>query len=1241
MASPSYLLDQRNSSRLSNDWASYVHLHSQLEESEPDPSIIVVKKPSVTVSASASALAPPAPASRGAESTSVEYESVDSAYSTYSSHSTVDASMPVPAAVARQPASALDARLARDPDAGDRRSAVTTHSALTDDMSEYGEDDVVLYNATRVGLHRSPSSGAAVVFNRSTQSSEGRDREVAVKRSSSHRSNQDHSVDAPTHPNAGTADGPASTRTSIGEDRNRNSIPSRVSIGTSGWQTPSESQSQHSPRSSRSVRPLTLPPAEPLPPLPSPNSNTPQLPFEGGGAMSSPEHPTHVLHHSSSVGRLRQGTNSGGHLPSSTSTPAIAPRTTSRDLGFETRSPPQTGAAISPANRDRPGTGTSSGSYINAEISSTEQRFMDRIDRPAQSVTSSSSISSAATPAHLRPGSNAAKRRMNGDSSSTVTSPVTPTAATMAPMSPSTSAALPTTNKPTDRAPPSAAGKAAVVKAKKSGPVTASPATLRANPLAGARAAASEQLHENRAPLIIGPGGRTMTRRASEINIQSRRTEMEEDKSIVKVAPQERSVILKKAETRFAGAFTEVAQAFKQLQSEKRTLENIIRATTPLDGLGDQGQLAEYLKSMTAKIASSEEEIRKLLELLDQQRAVMDYMLETHERESDAHFDQIDELHAQLDSLAEESEVHRANCVHLTAELDRAHNEAVAARSDVLKLRAAVQQESSKCEQAMTLLRAVQHQMKDRDQMSKALRTEVDTLRAREADQKHARGADEDMQANLSGHNAKELSSMSDELRRTLSSQHEADLLSRSEQIRSELATKHAREFADYKRQLRTELATQHKSEIKALKQKLESSLILSEAEAEQRLSSTNITHDTEVKMLQARLAKLEREGDSKATLEAELRERKTQHVTLVGQLAERTNAMNEMEQKSRALEKEVDTLRTAPAPAPPPLSEKDMGLSGSALQARLQAAEARANAAERAKEQLNSKLTALEEGGSKSELASLRAQLVDQRSREVQIRNAYKNLQYELRKAQQTTKADERRRTFLTGNVGGGSTSASVSGHGGSGGPASPTDGVPGLHRSNSNSSQTSRQLKRLSLPIVSKGDRILSANWMDTYQRENGNGGGGSGSGTASRPTSSPSFPPSSFRQPLSASANRTSFSTSPSPSDRRQSQMTDGGAGDEDGRNSATGTASLAGHGSSTGGVLGYGSSAISNVMGMSGMNTSTGSSMGGNYSIMANQHGGRPLSEASAYSIEEGEEEDDPLELVTSDSNYSQM
>ncbi|KAL9932910.1 hypothetical protein V8E36_008165 [Tilletia maclaganii] len=1285
------MADRNSASRLSSDWASYMHLQTQLESVEPDPSVIVVKKSPVpskrndSASSSSTAPIPNSGASAG------HHISSGTSYSEFLA----------------SPLAAVDPNF-RNASIGDRRSAATAVSGITDDMSEYAEEEVILTTAARVGLKRSPSGSAALVFNRSGESART-EREIgaAASRPRSNRSNSNSgsisgpSIDPTTLANAGVIDSGAPSRTSIGEDsasRHRNSTSNRYSNGTSGWQTPSDAaHSQQSPRSSRSARPLTLPPTEPLPPLPSPNSQTPVLSPDSLAQLSPDVSSNKGLSTSASSSKLaQQASGSAAAAPSTTATSAAAAAGSrmTRALGIEIRPQQSSGnvsriranleaSAKSPSDSVPPRSPKASTSSKGAgKTFAQEREFMDRIDQG--SAASSASISSAATPAHVQLTANSANSTV--DYRTAASSPVTPTAATIpsaAPASgakasgPSTTsipasglaaaaAATPSpASKPQERAQPSAK---VLAKTANGTTITSNPPpSFRANPLAGARVAASEQVHGNRSPSTLAagaeagaPGGpKRLVRRASEVNLQSRRLEMEEDKSNVKAAPQQRAVILKKAETRFAGAFTEVAQAFKLLQAEKAMLENIIKATTPLDGLSDQGQLSEYLKSMTAKVASNEEEIRKLLELLDQQRAVMDYMLETHERESDAHFDQIDELQVQLDIVSEEAETHRSNCVQLTADLDRAHNDAVAARADVLKLRAALQQETSKCEQAMTLLRAVQHQMKDREQTTKALREEVEKLRARQDDQHHARGRDEDTTDKLSAQHAHELASLSAELRRDLSSKHEADLLSRAEQIRSELGSKHTRDLEDATKRLRTELQTQHKSDIKVLQTKMDSSLKLTKAEGEQRLLSAATAHETELKLLHARLTKLSREGDDKAALDAELRDLRAQQSTMINQLAERTNLMNEMEEKSRALEREVESLREAADAVPPPVPGKDADSLPASVHAQLQAAEARAIAAEKARAELQAKVASLEAGGSQSELATLRAQLVDQRAREASIRNAYKNVQYELRKAQQSSRADDRKRGFLTGVAGGNGSSGSVSGHGGP--PMSPIDGAPsGLHRSPSNSSQTApRQLKRLSLPLVSKGGSTLPHNWMEQFQRDS------FGLASGSRPTSASSAqfshfagaggaPPSSYRGPLSGTQRGSVGGPSPSPPNRRQSNATEGGEDDE--RTASGGTLSGGGHGG--GGVLGYGSAGLAGGVHLNGAasrgapsseqagnnSSANGSSSsgapngshgsggaavgvgnGGGYGAYSSGGGGRPMSEASAYSINEEDEE----------------
>lgn len=180
--------------------------------------------------------------------------------------------------------------------------------------------------------------------------------------------------------------------------------------------------------------------------------------------------------------------------------------------------------------------------------------------------------------------------------------------------------------------------------------------------------------------------------------LQSRRSEMGEGSD----SPIER---IKRTEDRFVGAFGEIALAFKQLQAEKRTLEKIIRATTPLDGLGNNGEsLAEYLTVMSAKLDVSTNEIKKLLDLLDQQRSVMDYMVDTHKLEMESHNAEMEDLKDDFDAVCEEADTHRDNAIQLTEELDKAHHNAILARAETLRYKTQHDEAVSRKDKSIRLL---------------------------------------------------------------------------------------------------------------------------------------------------------------------------------------------------------------------------------------------------------------------------------------------------------------------------------------------------------------------------------------------------------------------------------------------------------------------------------------------------------------------------------------------------------
>ncbi len=119
-------------------------------------------------------------------------------------------------------------------------------------------------------------------------------------------------------------------------------------------------------------------------------------------------------------------------------------------------------------------------------------------------------------------------------------------------------------------------------------------------------------------------------------NISDRRREILNDKEALLSALNEstRQEILKRTEGRFSNAFTEVAAAFRQLQADKLLLEQIVREKTPLLSVGNNHEnLSAYLSTMNAKLENSNSEIRKLLDLLEQQRNVIEQMLATQQLE--------------------------------------------------------------------------------------------------------------------------------------------------------------------------------------------------------------------------------------------------------------------------------------------------------------------------------------------------------------------------------------------------------------------------------------------------------------------------------------------------------------------------------------------------------------------------------------------------------------------------------
>ncbi|GAC97826.1 hypothetical protein PHSY_005414 [Pseudozyma hubeiensis SY62] len=199
-------------------------------------------------------------------------------------------------------------------------------------------------------------------------------------------------------------------------------------------------------------------------------------------------------------------------------------------------------------------------------------------------------------------------------------------------------------------------------------------------------------------------------------NISDRRHEILQDREALLGALSEssRKEIIKRTEGRFAGAFGEVARAFRQLQADKEQLEQMLRKKTTLDGSGTNKEVQSIsVSTLTAKLDHSNAEIRKLLDLLEQQREVMEQMMATHQLQRETYDEDLSHLNQALDEAQDEAEHHRAQVVKLNAELAKAHASMVQANAEAMRARASLAEESRKRENAVALLRQAKERLKE------------------------------------------------------------------------------------------------------------------------------------------------------------------------------------------------------------------------------------------------------------------------------------------------------------------------------------------------------------------------------------------------------------------------------------------------------------------------------------------------------------------------------------------------
>jgi len=208
---------------------------------------------------------------------------------------------------------------------------------------------------------------------------------------------------------------------------------------------------------------------------------------------------------------------------------------------------------------------------------------------------------------------------------------------------------------------------------------------------------------------------------------------------------------------------------------------------------------------MSEKLRMSSSEISQLLDLLEQQRAVMDYMLETHELERDQFLDEIDDLKDALVQVETTASTHKTNAEKLTGDLEKAHGEGVAARAETLRAKASIKEEETKKDRFLELLNMEKQKVIDLEKKHE------EALKEQQATRGNIDSADEMTKS--------EVARLESE-KQTLSESHERalkDLLSKHSEEVKQIHSKHDQALQDHRKKVEKdseELKVSHESDL-------------------------------------------------------------------------------------------------------------------------------------------------------------------------------------------------------------------------------------------------------------------------------------------------------------------------------------------------------------------------------------------------------------------------------------------
>ncbi|CAL1695430.1 unnamed protein product [Somion occarium] len=187
--------------------------------------------------------------------------------------------------------------------------------------------------------------------------------------------------------------------------------------------------------------------------------------------------------------------------------------------------------------------------------------------------------------------------------------------------------------------------------------------------------------------------------------------------------------------------FTDVSTSFKRLQAEKAAADRILRELTPLESVQETDALRDYIQNMNMKTEMAQDEIRRLMGKLTNER--IEELRDIHRLESKSQSDQIDKLRAQVEGVEALLKASQTSVTQSEEESVKWKAEIERLRTEVDRAKGSAKEEEEKRVKAIALLKTVRQKLvkaeKDRDDALK----EAQGLKEKEKEEREKEKAEQ------------------------------------------------------------------------------------------------------------------------------------------------------------------------------------------------------------------------------------------------------------------------------------------------------------------------------------------------------------------------------------------------------------------------------------------------------------------------------------------------------------------